>query len=428
MTMSLETIAKKMEEVETYRTIGIVEVETTPTNNSTIIDPIAISKLQDDITELFKDLEIPANVKGFEYLRYAITLKYLYPEKYLSLSKELYPEIAKYYSTTCARVERACRHAIEVGYDRGNLERYDEIFGHTLNSDKGKPVNSVFIMTITEYINYSKSHNYHKSLDECETVIEESVTNTENLMKEITDLLKDLGVPANIKGFEYLRCAIFLKYLYPEKFFGAIKELYPEIAKRYSTTGTRVERACRHAIEVGYGRGNLERYDEIFGYTINSNKKKPTCSEFIATLVDYISRSKRKWNPKSQPKNEKVDDELMLIKERLMNEIADLLKVLRIPANIKGFEYIRYAISIKCLHPEKYLSLGKELYPEIAKYYSTTSARVERACRHAIKVGYSRGNVEQYYKFFGKTLGNKQPKNSRFFATVSDYIIRKTSI
>ena len=150
MTMSLETIAKKMEEVETYRTIGIVEVETTPTNNSTIIDPIAISKLQDDITELFKDLEIPANVKGFEYLRYAITLKYLYPEKYLSLSKELYPEIAKYYSTTSARVERACRHAIKVGYSRGNVEQYYKFFGKTLGNKQ--PKNSRFFATVSDYI------------------------------------------------------------------------------------------------------------------------------------------------------------------------------------------------------------------------------------------------------------------------------------
>ena len=428
MTMSLETIAKKMDEVENHRTKGIVGVETTLTDNSAITEPIAISKLQDDITELFKDLAIPTNVRGFEYLRYAITLKCLYPEKYLSLSKELYPEIAKYYSTTSARVERACRHAIEVGYGRGNLERYNEIFGYTLDSDKGKPVNSVFIMTLSEYINYSKRDNYGKLSDKYETVIEESVTNTENLMKEITDLLKDLGVPANIKGFEYLRHAILLKYFNPEKYLLLTKELYPEIARYYSTTWTRVERACRRAIEVGYGRGNLERYDEIFGYTINSNKKKPICSEFIATLVDYISRSKRKWSLKSQPKNEKVNDELMLIKERLMNEITDLLKVLRIPANIKGFEYIRYAISIKCLYPEKYLSLSKGLYPEIAKYYSTTFSRVERACRHAIKVGCSRENPEQYYKIFGKKLSNKQPKNSEFFATISDYIIRKTSI
>lgn len=428
MTMSLKTIAKKMEEVETHRTIGIVEVETTLTDNSVITNPIAISKLTNDITELFIDLAIPTNVKGFEYLRYAIILKCLYPEKYWLLTKALYPEIAKHYSTTCTRVERACRYAIERGYGKGNMELYDEIFGHTVDSKKGNLVNSVFITTLSEYINHNKRENPRKSSDECEKVIEESVVNTENLMKEITDLLKDLGIPANIMGFEYLRRAILLKYLYPEKYLLLTKELYPEIAKFYSTTWVRVERACRHAIEVGYGRGNLERYDEIFGYTMNSNKGKPMCSEFISTLADYLSYSKVEDSINSQPENEKVNDELVFINKRLMNEITNLLKALGIPTNIKGFEYIRHAMVIKCLYPEKHLSLSKKLYPEIASYYSTTCARVERACRHGIQIGYGRGNPKQYNEIFGKTLGNKQSRNSEFFATVSDYIIRKTSI
>lgn len=268
--------------------IGIVEVETTLTDNSVITNPIAISKLTNDITELFIDLAIPTNVKGFEYLRYAIILKCLYPEKYWLLTKALYPEIAKHYSTTCTRVERACRYAIERGYSRGNMELYDEIFGHTVDSKKGNLVNSVFITTLSEYINHNKRENPRKSSDECEKVIEESVVNTENLMKEITDLLKDLGVPANIMGFEYLRRAILLKYLYPEKYLLLTKELYPEIAEEFQTTSNRIRRAIRNAITATWNRGNIELLNQYFENSTKPEVVIPSNNRFIIKIAQLI--------------------------------------------------------------------------------------------------------------------------------------------
>ena len=108
------------------------------------------------------------------------------------------------------------------------------------------------------------------------------------LEKNITDILHEIGIPAHIKGYMYLRTAILQTYENID-FLGQItKVLYPEIAKTYSTTSSRVERAIRHAIEVAWNRGNVDAIDEIFGYTISANKAKPTNSEFIAMIADKL--------------------------------------------------------------------------------------------------------------------------------------------
>ncbi len=117
----------------------------------------------------------------------------------------------------------------------------------------------------------------------------EKVSTKEQVIeKKITKVLHEVGIPAHIKGYEYLRTAINSSYENPEYFSQITKILYPEIAKKYKTTGSRVERAIRHAIEVAWNRGNIDAIDEIFGYTISASKAKPTNSEFIAMISDYI--------------------------------------------------------------------------------------------------------------------------------------------
>ncbi|MGN1295170.1 MAG: sporulation transcription factor Spo0A, partial [Bacilli bacterium] len=110
-----------------------------------------------------------------------------------------------------------------------------------------------------------------------------------DLEKRITKILHDVGIPAHIKGYSYLRTAIYCSYNNSEYIGQVTKVLYPEIAKKYKTTGSRVERAIRHAIEVAWNRGNVDTIDDIFGYTISASKAKPTNSEFIAMISDYIS-------------------------------------------------------------------------------------------------------------------------------------------
>ena len=109
-----------------------------------------------------------------------------------------------------------------------------------------------------------------------------------SLQKSITTILHELGVPSHIKGYQYIRKGITLVYENPELVGGITKELYPEIARKYETTVSRVERAIRHAIEVSWNRGNWELMEEIFGHSVDIDKAKPTNSEFIVTVADKL--------------------------------------------------------------------------------------------------------------------------------------------
>jgi len=104
----------------------------------------------------------------------------------------------------------------------------------------------------------------------------------------ITSIIKEIGVPAHIKGYSYLREAITMVYYDVELLGSVTKILYPEIAKKFNTTSSRVERAIRHAIEVAWNRGNYEVISEMFGYTVHHLKSKPTNSEFIAMIADKL--------------------------------------------------------------------------------------------------------------------------------------------
>lgn len=109
-----------------------------------------------------------------------------------------------------------------------------------------------------------------------------------DLEMSITHIMHDIGVPAHIKGYLYLREAISMVYLDIELLGSITKILYPDIAKKFNTTASRVERAIRHAIEVAWNRGNIDSITELFGYTINVSKAKPTNSEFIAMVADKL--------------------------------------------------------------------------------------------------------------------------------------------
>ncbi|WP_132280752.1 sporulation transcription factor Spo0A [Natranaerovirga hydrolytica] len=111
---------------------------------------------------------------------------------------------------------------------------------------------------------------------------------TRNLETEVTSIIHEIGVPAHIKGYQYLRDAIIMSINDMEILNSITKLLYPSIAKRHNTTPSRVERAIRHAIEVAWSRGKMDTIDKLFGYTINNGKGKPTNSEFIALISDKL--------------------------------------------------------------------------------------------------------------------------------------------
>jgi len=109
-----------------------------------------------------------------------------------------------------------------------------------------------------------------------------------NLEERVTNILHEIGVPAHIRGYNYMREAIVLAVNDIEVLNYITKELYPAIAKRCGTTPSRVERAIRHAIEVAWSRGKIDAIDSLFGYTVNNHKGKPTNSEFIALIADRL--------------------------------------------------------------------------------------------------------------------------------------------
>lgn len=115
-----------------------------------------------------------------------------------------------------------------------------------------------------------------------------------NLQISITNVLHEMGVPSHIKGYQYIREGISMIYDNPDLIGGITKELYPEIANKFNTTVSRVERAIRHAIEVSWNRGNWDLMEEIFGHSVDIDKAKPTNSEFIVTIADKLRLEDRK--------------------------------------------------------------------------------------------------------------------------------------
>ena len=121
-----------------------------------------------------------------------------------------------------------------------------------------------------------------------ETNVNEKEYLERNLETDVTNIIHEVGVPAHIKGYQYLRDAIIMSVTDMEMLNSITKILYPTIAKQHQTTPSRVERAIRHAIEVAWSRGKMDTIEELFGYTVSGGKGKPTNSEFIALIADKI--------------------------------------------------------------------------------------------------------------------------------------------
>ena len=118
--------------------------------------------------------------------------------------------------------------------------------------------------------------------------LSDAKSEAKELELKVTGVIHNVGIPANIKGYSYLRDAIMMTVNDSEMMHAVTKQLYPEVAKRHKTTSSRVERAIRHAIEVACTRGNEEFFYKLFGYTVSTLKGKPTNSEFIALIADKL--------------------------------------------------------------------------------------------------------------------------------------------
>ncbi|MGL4740633.1 MAG: sporulation transcription factor Spo0A [Sarcina sp.] len=147
------------------------------------------------------------------------------------------------------------------------IKRIRQMFNNTITSEDN--IKQASLMDLSE----SMVHLKKKPMD---------------LEAEITSIIHEVGVPAHIKGYMYLREAITMVVNDMELLSAITKELYPSIAKKYNTTASRVERAIRHAIEVAWSRGQIDAINKLFGYTIHNDKGKPTNSEFIAMVADKL--------------------------------------------------------------------------------------------------------------------------------------------
>ena len=158
-------------------------------------------------------------------------------------------------------------------------EKIYKILGDLMNADKEFQI----MITVPSAKGGSAAKQSHE-LQKQELVFRD-------LEQDVTNMIHEIGVPAHIKGYQYLREAIMMSVEDPGMISSITKILYPTIAKRFQTTPSRVERAIRHAIEVAWSRGRMETLDALFGYTIDTGKGKPTNSEFIALIADRIRLS-----------------------------------------------------------------------------------------------------------------------------------------
>ncbi len=173
----------------------------------------------------------------------------------------------------------------------------DKITRQAINLGAGyyvvKPFNiDVLIKRIEDIKNYqptAQKNNFFVKENKSNYIeIDMKEKKEENLEALVTNMIHEVGVPAHIKGYQYLREAIMMTVENIEMINQITKQLYPEIAHKFKTTPSRVERAIRHAIEVAWGRGQLETVESIFGYTVSASKGKPTNSEFIAMIADKL--------------------------------------------------------------------------------------------------------------------------------------------
>ena len=142
--------------------------------------------------------------------------------------------------------------------------------------------------TVLNRIKFIRQEVQHENQRTGNTVINVHEAPEENLEDRVTNMIHEIGIPAHIKGYHYLRDAIMMAVEDMDVLNAITKILYPTVAKKYQTTSSRVERAIRHAIEVAWSRGKIDILDNLFGYTVSNGKGKPTNSEFIALVADTI--------------------------------------------------------------------------------------------------------------------------------------------
>lgn len=222
---------------------------------------------EEEICNCLKSFQIYPNIKGYAYLKTAIGICIEHPEYTKEVTKKLYPEVARIYKTNTAGVIRAMRSAIKTRMPRTSKSVKNKFF-----MGKEEVTTSEFIFSIAEII-------AKEDKEEKEETIETGLTN----------ILKRLGIPTNIKGFQYLRTAIIMAVERPEILKSIMKEVYLKTAILHKETLRSVEHAIRYAIKNSLAKSDSDFYIEIFGH---EKEKKPTNAEYISAVANYIRLNK----------------------------------------------------------------------------------------------------------------------------------------
>ena len=232
--------------------------------------------LEREATRIILQIGVPAHIKGYQYLISAILLTVKNSDIIDSATKRLYPSVARKYGTTTSRVEAAIRKAIDIAWDRGDVDILNSYFECTIGINRGRPTPTEFIAMIADHLTVKESDD--------------------PMLTTVTKILHQCGVPADIKGYNYLRTAILLTVKDSDIIDSATKRLYPSVAREYGTTTSRVEGAIRKAIEISWDRGDVDILNSYFGYTIANNRVRPTPTQFIAIIADDLRLKYGKFN------------------------------------------------------------------------------------------------------------------------------------
>ena len=232
--------------------------------------------------------------------------------------------------------------------------------------------------------------------------------------KEITKILDELSVSKELNGYQYLYTAIEMTAKEPRMVLDGIGKLYEAIAKKYGITPRGVESAVYSLLEKTWFYGDIDVQNSYFGYTINNSRGKPTSSEFIAMIADHAS--------------------LRAENDPLKTEVTKILHQLGVPANVKGYGYLRTAIMMAVKNPTLTDAMIAGLYKSVAKEYQSNVGHVYRAILRAINIAWDRGDEIWYVSYFGYesvTLGGveynhvQKPTPGKFITVIANHINSK---
>lgn len=191
----------------------------------------------------------------------------------------------EFFKKICSELDESSRPVCIMCSALGGETVVNNLLDMGLDYFMMKPVNFEILAERIKLLTKNMDIRDSQSLNEEEQSPEELMLELE---REITNVILEIGIPAHVKGYHYVRSAILMAIQAPESVNSITKVTYPTVAKKFNTTPSRVERAIRHAIEVAWDRGNIEVLNRIFGYSVSERKGKPTNSEFIALIADFL--------------------------------------------------------------------------------------------------------------------------------------------